>query len=114
MRVKCLAQEHNAVPQPGLEPGLFRDMLLLYFFDMNIFDKTGSGSSVAFSYLPVQISRRLPNITRKLNRNDEEFRRLYELKILSFLFFFSFFLAKMPAEILKTQDAAQFFYVHRV
>ena len=23
MRVKCLAQEHNAVPQPGLEPGPF-------------------------------------------------------------------------------------------
>ena len=23
MRVKCLAQEHNAVPRPGLEPGLF-------------------------------------------------------------------------------------------
>ena len=23
MRVKYLAQEHNAVPQPGLEPGLF-------------------------------------------------------------------------------------------
>ena len=21
MRVNCLAQEHNAVPQPGLEPG---------------------------------------------------------------------------------------------
>ena len=21
MRIKCLAQEHNAVPQPGLEPG---------------------------------------------------------------------------------------------
>ena len=21
MRVKCLAQEHNAVPRPGLEPG---------------------------------------------------------------------------------------------
>ena len=21
VRVKCLAQEHNAVPQPGLEPG---------------------------------------------------------------------------------------------
>ena len=23
MGVKCLAQEHNAVPQPGLEPGSF-------------------------------------------------------------------------------------------
>ena len=23
MRVKCLAQEHNAVPRPGLKPGLF-------------------------------------------------------------------------------------------
>ena len=23
MRVKCLAQEHNAVPQPGVELGLF-------------------------------------------------------------------------------------------
>ena len=23
MRVKCLAQEHNAVPWPGLKPGLF-------------------------------------------------------------------------------------------
>ena len=23
MRVKCLAQEHNAAPRPGLEPGPF-------------------------------------------------------------------------------------------
>ena len=23
MGVKCLAQEHNAVPQPGLKPGAF-------------------------------------------------------------------------------------------